>query len=135
MQWATIITCCLEDEAASGKAEAAVANGGPASQRRGRRGALPNASATSVTQGARGVDRQRAAAGRHHRKIDPVPVEGEVQQSPGRHRTEGGAQQARHVLDTQHMGASGFHLLRHINVIGDIILRTRRVQRVALLVA
>ena len=39
MQWVTIITYCLEDEAASGKAEAAVANRGPVSQRRRRRGA------------------------------------------------------------------------------------------------
>ena len=50
MQWVTIITYGLEDEAASGKAEAAVANREPVSQRRRRRGALPNASATSVTQ-------------------------------------------------------------------------------------
>ena len=50
MQWVTIITYCLEDEAASGKAEAAVANREPVSQRRRRRGALPNANATSVTQ-------------------------------------------------------------------------------------
>ena len=50
MQWVTIITYCLEDEAASGKAEAAVANREPVSQRRGRRGAVRNVSATSVTQ-------------------------------------------------------------------------------------
>ena len=50
MQWVTIITYCLEDEAASGKAEAAVANREPVSQRRRRRGALPNANATSVTR-------------------------------------------------------------------------------------
>ena len=52
MQWVTIITYCLEDEAASGKAEAAVANREPGSQRRRRRGALPNANATSATRRA-----------------------------------------------------------------------------------
>ena len=52
MQWVTIMTYCFEDEAASGKAEAAVANREPVSQRRRRRGALPNANATSVTQPA-----------------------------------------------------------------------------------
>ena len=50
MQWVTITTYCLEDEAASGKAEAAVANREPVSQRRRRRGALPNANATSATR-------------------------------------------------------------------------------------
>ena len=50
MQWVTIITNALEDEAARGEAEAAVANRGPVSQRRRRRGASPNASATSVTR-------------------------------------------------------------------------------------
>ena len=52
MQWVTIITYCLEDEAASGKAEAAVANREPVSKRRRKRGALPHANATSVTQSA-----------------------------------------------------------------------------------
>ena len=50
MQWVTIITYCFEDEAASGQAEAAVANRAPVSRRRRRRGALPNANATSVTR-------------------------------------------------------------------------------------
>ena len=43
MQWVTIMTYCLEDEVA-------VANRGPVSQRRRRRGASPNAKATSATQ-------------------------------------------------------------------------------------
>ena len=52
MQWVIIITYCFEDEAASGQAEAAVANREPVSQRRRRRGALPNANATSATRAA-----------------------------------------------------------------------------------
>ena len=54
MQWVTIITYCLEDEAASGKAEAAVANRGPVSQRRRRRGALPNFSHPAEDEAQRG---------------------------------------------------------------------------------
>ena len=36
-----------------------------------------------------------------------------------------------HVLDPQDMRAGGLQLLRHIDVIGDVVFRARRVQRVA----
>ena len=50
MQWVTSVTYCCGSEAASGQAEEAEANGEPGSQSRQRRGASPNATATSVTR-------------------------------------------------------------------------------------
>ena len=65
MQWVTIVTYCLEDEAASGKAEAAVAYREPGSQRRTRRGALPNGRATSTTRREAGVHPAREEGEQH----------------------------------------------------------------------